>query len=153
MRRRKKKKLNKKKLLLSISILAILPFASINLSKLAIEAYSSGTNSTGGPISISENDAKYGIIKEDTNKNYPGKGQEDVKDKDGYFTTFTTTNNKKYIEYKQNLESSWNNNLYWDDTMATSRMRNYSNFYYFKWIWQKLHTRRFKAKILSCIKW
>ena len=81
MRRKKKKKVNKKKLLLSISILAILPFASINLSKLAIEAYSSGTNSTS-PISISENDAKYGIIKEDTNKNYPGKGQEDAKNKD-----------------------------------------------------------------------
>ena len=152
MRRRNKKKVNKQKLLLSISILAILPFASINLSKLAIETYSSGTNSTN-PISISENDAKYGIIKEDTNKNYPGKGQENVKNKDGYFTTFTTTNNKKYIEYKQNLESSWNNNLYWDDTMATSRMRNYSNIYYSKWIWQKLHTRRFKTKILSCIKW
>ncbi len=41
MRKRKKHKLNKKKLLLSVSILAILPLASIKLSKLAIEAYSS----------------------------------------------------------------------------------------------------------------
>ncbi len=63
-----------------------------------------------------------------------GSGQEKVKDKNGYFTTFTTTNNKTYIEYKQNLESSWKDNDYWDDTMATSRMWNYRNVYYFKWI-------------------
>ena len=47
-------------------------------------------------------------------KNILGSGQEKVKDQDGFFTTFTTKNNKKYIEYKQNLKSSWNNNPYWD---------------------------------------
>ena len=75
MRRKKKKKFNKKKLFLSISILVILPFASIKLSKIAIEAYSLGTNSTSStsPITISENDAKYGIIKEDINEKYLGK--------------------------------------------------------------------------------
>ena len=36
---------------------------------------------------------------------------------DGYFTTFTTKNNKKYIEYKQNGNSSWSNNSYWGGTM------------------------------------
>ena len=75
MRRTQKKKLNKKKLFLSMSILVVLSFTSIKLSKLAIEAYSFGTNTLNpsSPISISENDAKYGIIKEDLNEKYPGK--------------------------------------------------------------------------------
>ena len=62
----------------------------------------------------------YGIIKQDVNKNYSGKGQEKVKNKDGYFTTFTTEDNYKkiYIEYKQNSDSSWKNNEYWGGTMA-----------------------------------
>lgn len=65
---------------------------------------------------------EYGIIKENTNSNYLGSGQEKVKDKDGYFTTFTTVNeNKKtYIEYKQNGNSSWSNKKYWDADMKTS---------------------------------
>lgn len=62
---------------------------------------------------------EYPIIKQDHNKNYKGIGQEKIKNKDGYFTTFTTTeNNKKtYIEYKQNGNSSWNTNTYWGGTM------------------------------------
>ena len=62
----------------------------------------------------------YKIIKKDTNKNYPGIGQEKVKNKDGYFTTFTTEDNykKTYIEYKQNGNSSWSNKEYWGGTMA-----------------------------------
>ena len=54
------------------------------------------------------------------NKNYSGIGQEKVKNKDGYFTTFTTIENHKktYIEYKQNADSSWSNNQYWGGTMA-----------------------------------
>ena len=60
------------------------------------------------------------IIKLDDNKNYAGKGQEKVKNKDGYFTTFTTEekNKKTYIEYKQNGNSSWSNHSYWGSTMA-----------------------------------
>ena len=63
---------------------------------------------------------EYETIKQDTNKNYSGIGQEKVKNKDGYFTKFTTVeNNKKtYIEYKQNGDSSWSNNQYWGGTMA-----------------------------------
>lgn len=63
---------------------------------------------------------KYEIIKQDKNKNYSGTGQEQIKNKDGYFTTFTTIENykKTYIEYKQNGDSSWSNNLYWSGTMA-----------------------------------
>lgn len=60
----------------------------------------------------------YDIIKQDINLHYSGIGQEKVNDKDGYFTTFTTKQ-KTYKEYKQNGNSSWSNNSYWDNTMAT----------------------------------
>ena len=71
-------------------------------------------------ISKVTNSSEYKTIKQDVNKNYSGIGQEKIKNKDGYFTTFTTTeNNKKtYIEYKQNGNSSWSNNQYWSGTMA-----------------------------------
>ncbi len=64
--------------------------------------------------------SKYPVIKQDTNANYPGKGQETITDKDGYFTTFTTIENdqKTYIDYKQNGNSSWSDREYWDGTMA-----------------------------------
>mgnify|MGYP000830545991 FL=1 len=47
-------------------------------------------------------------------------GKEKVKNKNGYFTTFTTIENHKktYIEYKQNSDASWSNNQYWGGTMA-----------------------------------
>ena len=62
----------------------------------------------------------YKIIKQDNNKNYSGIGQEKVKNKDGYFTTFTTEDSykKTYIEYKQNGNSSWSNKEYWGGTMS-----------------------------------
>lgn len=51
-----------------------------------------------------------------------GSGQEKVEGQDGYSTTFTTveTNQKTYIEYKQNGVSSWSANPYWDDNMENS---------------------------------
>lgn len=62
----------------------------------------------------------YTPIAENINKNYSGIGQTNVKNKDGYFTTFITSENHKktYIEYKQNGDSSWSNNKYWGGTMA-----------------------------------
>lgn len=62
---------------------------------------------------------EYDIIKKDTNPNYIGIGQETVKNKDGYFTTFSTKNNKKYIEYKQNY-GYWRSKNYWNSTMEES---------------------------------
>ncbi len=61
----------------------------------------------------------YKIIKQDKNPNYSGIGQEKSKNTDGYFTTFTTSSKtpKKYIEYKQNGNSSWSQNTYWGGTM------------------------------------
>lgn len=71
-------------------------------------------------ISKVTNMSEYKTIKQDLNKNYSGIGQEKVKNKDGYFTTFTTIENHKktYIEYKQNIDSSWSDNQYWGGTMA-----------------------------------
>ena len=60
---------------------------------------------------------EYAVIKKDHNDNYDGIGQEKVKNKDGYFTTFTTINNKTYIEYKQNGNASWSNKEYWNGVM------------------------------------
>ena len=71
-------------------------------------------------ISKITNTAEYKTIKQDINKNYSGIGQEKVKNKDGYYTTFTTIEDHKktYIEYKQNGNSSWSNNQYWGGTMS-----------------------------------
>lgn len=71
-------------------------------------------------ISKVTNSSEYKTIKQDVNKNYSGIGQEKVKNKNGYFTTFTTIENHKktYIEYKQNSDASWSNNQYWGGTMA-----------------------------------
>ena len=62
----------------------------------------------------------YKVIKLDENPNYLGIGQEKEKNQDGYFTTFTTEDNykKTYKEYKQNGNSSWANNEYWNGSMA-----------------------------------
>ena len=51
------------------------------------------------------------------NKNYEGKGQEIVKEKDGYNTIFITENKKEYKEYKQGGSASWSNKEYWGGTM------------------------------------
>lgn len=61
----------------------------------------------------------YTPVAKSHNSNYSGTGQETVKNKDGYFTTFTTekSHEKTYIEYKQNWTSSWANNKYWGGTM------------------------------------
>lgn len=71
-------------------------------------------------IFINDSDAlEYSIIKEDKNDHYAGVGQETVGNMDGYFTIFTTRNNKTYKEYKQNM-GSWEKHDYWDSTMAES---------------------------------
>ena len=66
------------------------------------------------------NHFSYQTIKQDRNSNYSGIGQKRIENQDGYFTTFTTTttNQKTYIEYKQNGTSSWSNQDYWGGSMA-----------------------------------
>ncbi len=67
-------------------------------------------------LSLSQSINGYSVIKQDNNDNYPGIGQKKVKNKDGYFTTFTTNDNKTYKEYKQNI-GSWRKNEYWNGVM------------------------------------
>lgn len=105
--------MKKRKILLLIMILGIyLIFKNISFNDLSYNLNKF--------ISKITNSSEYKVIKQDENKNYSGKGQEKIANKDGYFTTFTTIDEHKktYIEYKQNGNSSWSNNQYWNGTMA-----------------------------------
>ncbi len=61
---------------------------------------------------------KYTLDPVRSNSNYAGVGQKTVSGKDGYVTTFTTSDGKTYKEYKQNGTSSWAERYYWNGTMA-----------------------------------
>ncbi len=111
--KKRKKKLKKRKFLFFLFKIFIIVylfniFINYNIKSLK-------NNITTIPIS-----SNYKTIKKDTIKTYDGIGQEKVKNKDGYFTTFTTIDNNKktYIEYKQNGNASWSKNEYWGGTMA-----------------------------------
>lgn len=110
-----KRKLDKKRIVIFILFILIIVYLYINfVNNISI------FSDISQKFNISNFFGDYKVIKKDTNKNYPGIGQEKVKNKDGYFTTFTTEDNykKTYIEYKQNGDSSWSNNEYWGGTMA-----------------------------------
>ena len=116
MRKKRKKKLNIRKIILLIIFIALIVIFVRNM-----------ITSNNVPDIISNNLSfqsknEYDIIKQDKNENYSGKGQEKVSNKDGYYTTFTTDNpyKKTYIEYKQNGDSSWSKNTYWNDYMENS---------------------------------
>lgn len=116
MKKQRKRKLNVKKVLFFIIFIISALFLLFNFNAILQTAKNSINN-----ISISNIDSSYDIIKLDTNSNYEGPGQKKIKNKDGYFTTFTTGKNnyqKTYIEYKQNGTSSWSNNTYWGSTMS-----------------------------------
>ena len=110
--KRKKRKLNFKRILfLILFIVAIIYIYNKSNNNQIIDK---------SPLPNIFNNSDYKTIKQDKNDNYSGIGQEKVKNKDGYFTTFTTEekNKKTYIEYKQNGNSSWANKEYWGGTMA-----------------------------------
>ncbi len=106
----KRRKISKKKIIILLIILSMYLCIKNDL-------FSSNLNTF---ISKITNNSDYKTIKQDINNNYSGIGQEKAKNKDGYFTTFTTIadNKKTYIEYKQNSDSSWRDNQYWGGTMA-----------------------------------
>lgn len=93
-KKKEKKSLNKKKLFILLLIISLFVF-----------------------LSFKKNTA-HTIIKENINSNYAGIGQKNVSNKDGYFTTFTSVDNKCYKEYKQNGNASWSNHSYWGGTMS-----------------------------------
>ena len=80
--RKKTKKINLKKFILFLFILFLF-FIFIPKIKNLFSNYSNFDFLNLG-------NSNYPIIKLDENKNYSGIGQEKVKNKDGYFTTFTT---------------------------------------------------------------
>ena len=108
---RHNKRVNIKKVIILISFIA-LPLILYN--KIKSNTYYNLLSFTN------QNNSDYKIIKLDNNKNYSGIGQEKVKGKDGYFTTFTTDNQykKTYKEYKQNGNASWSNKDYWGGSMS-----------------------------------
>lgn len=56
-------------------------------------------------------------IGRNSNSLYKGTGQVKVSNKDGYSTVFVTDDDRRFIEYKQNGDSSWAQNEYWSGTM------------------------------------
>lgn len=112
-----KRKLNVKKIVVPLLIIILLIVLCIRFHNFIINYISNNSNIEIPKI---QNKSSYNVIKEDYNKNYSGVGMQEVKDKDGYFSTFTTENkNKKvYKEYKQNGYSSWSNLEYWGGTMT-----------------------------------
>lgn len=112
-----KRKLNVKKIVVPLLIIILLIVLCIRFHNLIINYISNNSNIEIPKI---QNKSIYNVIKEDYNKNYSGVGMQEVKDKDGYFSTFTTEdkNKKIYKEYKQNGYSSWSNLEYWGGTMT-----------------------------------
>ena len=108
------KKFNKKRIVIFILLLIFVIYWGINYLK-----NNDFFNELNSNFNFSDI-VGYRVIKLDKNPNYSGVGQEKVKNKDGYFTTFTTENNYKkiYKEYKQNGNSSWADNEYWNGSMA-----------------------------------
>lgn len=108
--KKNKKKLNIKRLIVTLLLLFSAFYFSIK--------YLADNFSSNFPTIKSISD--YKVIKQDKNENYAGTGQQKVKNKDGYFTTFTTVekNQKIYKEYKQNGNASWSNKDYWGGTMS-----------------------------------
>ena len=115
MKRINKRKLNKKRIIVLVLFIILISYLYYNFLTNNFIFSTIGQN-----LDIFNFSSGYKVIKQDTNKNYSGIGQEKVKNKDGYFTSFTTEDNykKTYIEYKQNGNSSWSNKEYWGGTMA-----------------------------------
>ena len=115
---KRRKKINIKKITLFLLITSFAIYLFYKYNYILIE--NTITSNASNINNLNSKTSEYGIIKQDKNSNYSGIGQEKVKNKDGYFTTFTTAepNKKIYKEYKQNGNSSWSNNYYWGNTMA-----------------------------------
>jgi len=112
-KRKRKRNLNEKRIIFVLIIVALGFYSLTQFNFPTVKNNLTNINN----VFCAHSD--YDIIKQDTNPNYYGIGQKTVQGKDGYITTFTTEKNKIYKEYKQNGNSSWSNNKYWDNTMET----------------------------------
>lgn len=112
-KKKKRIKLNIKRIVLFISICGCCLYF---IAKFRFHIVTDDKNIIN---SVFTPNSSYEVIKQDENLSYAGVGQKKVKNRDGYFTTFSTVNNKVYKEYKQNGNSSWKDKLYWDNTMET----------------------------------
>ena len=108
------RKLNKKRIVIFILLIIIIIYWGINYLK------NNGFFSELNAYLNFSDIISYRVIKQDNNSNYYGIGQEKIKNEDGYFTIFTTEDNykKTYKEYKQNGNSSWASNEYWNGSMS-----------------------------------
>ena len=111
-----KKKFKVRRLIIFVVIIILSIYLYIKYNSFVLDAVNKDYNIVNQNLDTDG----FAVIKLDKNNKYNGIGQEVVKDKDGYFTTFTTIeNNKKiYKEYKQNGNSSWSEKYYWGGTMA-----------------------------------
>lgn len=127
MKRKVKKKSFKKILIIVILFLLFISYIRHNFKNEVFE----------GKISKIITNSEYDVIAKPNNNNYNGIGQEAVKNKDGYFTIFTTFEKSKkiYKEYKQNGNAPWSNKEYWGGTMTENGCRNNYNGNYFEWLW------------------
>ena len=111
-----KKKFKVRRLIIFVVIIILSIYLYLKYNSFVLDAVNKDYNIVNQNLDTDG----FAVIKLDKNNKYNGIGQEVVKDKDGYFTTFTTIeNNKKiYKEYKQNGNSSWSEKYYWGGTMA-----------------------------------
>ncbi len=114
MGKKKEKKFNEKKFIIAVLFIVVLVYVYM---KVVVSSVTAPFNEVS--TNTVSKSSGYNIIKADSNMNYSGVGQEKVSDKDGYFTTFTTSdkNKKTYIDYKQGGNASWSQNKYWGGTM------------------------------------
>lgn len=93
---KKKKKLNKIKLFIFLLILCSFPLFYKWITHFNKQSLSNLLNTS--------DNSSYEVIKKDKNEKYDGVGMQMAFGKDGYLSTFTTTQNHKktYLEYKQN---------------------------------------------------
>jgi len=118
MKKKHKRTINKRKFFLIVLIFMSILFFYKKINGTTLR----NNNEFVNKFSLSNNSKEYEIIKKDSIDSYPGLGQQKVNNKKGYFSTFTTSspNKKTYIEYKQNGNSPWSKNTYWNDYMENS---------------------------------
>lgn len=115
-----KKKLNLKRFFVALVMPITVVIFMIYIFVGKPDLFSTSEPTIASSIASSSGNAdNYDIIRIDVNPNYEGAGQKAAPNQDGYTKTFTTSDKKKYIEYKQNGTASWANNPYWSDTMAS----------------------------------